>query len=166
LVLSISDSVYEMKILLEDIKSNFKSVETNEVELKKNFENYDNEILSKLSCSLMWSINGTFFYCRIGNNWKIEKNYVFGEICATGSGESWFMDELKKIPTSYDNLDSFHLNTFHKTTLVNRGRVLNLLGKFIANERFFGTTIKDFWGGGFEIITNQDGVFRKIDDIT
>lgn len=92
-------------------------------------------------------------------NWVRSNTSLLGEIFASGSGSRDFLQEVHeemKIKSSFPatNIDYvLQVNTL-------------MICKLLAQERLNLSTIKNFWGAGFEMIYFDSNQFTKLDNIT
>ncbi len=167
--LSLSGSVYEMKTFLEDIKFNFKLIETTPDNIKGFIENYDKEIIIKISIGVSFYHKGKgFFFVRVGLDWRENQHDLFGKLSVCGNGGSWFIEDLSKLlnEQNTNNFDYQNLADHRKKIEILKSGIFIQIGNFIFRERVYGDTIKELWGGGFEMISFENGAFKKIDDYT
>lgn len=162
---ALAGSVYEMRLFLGDIKNHFKYKETSADEIISFINNYDAGVISKISVGMVYYDGERFFNAQVGTDWKGSTNFIFGHLSAAGTGAQWFIDELSLSLEMEGNLQQFNISSqqLNLAQLKARVSIQNLI--FLFKEKFYGSTVIDSWGGGFEIICFENGVFKKINDV-
>jgi len=93
-------------------------------------------------------------------DWVTGKSSLIGNITAAGSGAKDFiaLSQLK----SNTLIEVAVSDPLGKAILAN----VVLLTRILAQERAVLSTVKAYWGGGFEVAYIAAGAFHKLDDIT
>ncbi len=95
----------------------------------------------------------------IHGKWVRSNTSLLGEIFASGSGSEdflWEVNEEMKVKSSFSNSNIDYV--LQMNTL--------MICKLLAKERLNLSTIKNFWGAGFEMIYIDKDHFTKLDNIT
>ena len=117
------------------------------------------------------SINVTQFYCPSETNevdpkklnikeesWNKMPDDIFESISACGSGAQGFCNIVKQVGKLYTRFENGDFMLAVQTNTA-------LISKILALERVAGYTLKESWGGGFEIAYYNGNRFEKINEI-
>ncbi len=161
LVIGFAGIEYQIKLFLEDIRIFFRAQKCDTASIYKFFDEYDYSNFDGSSYLAIYSEEtnkGILINKKHRGQWTISESPTFQGIIANGSGAQDFIEHAR---TKYHAANFGDNNPLQKAIALNYINLCNLL----SIESLSLTTLKKYWGAGFEMIYFDGKKFIKMDDI-
>lgn len=162
LALALAGSEFQMKLFLDDIRTNFHFKACTVENINEFMDDYDFSNFDQSACLLLYSektTQGIRIDAKTIGPWIGSKSLSFESVFACGTGSQYFIDNASKEMNYSHNGNNNQLNKAISLNYINLGELLGL-------ERLSLDTIRQAWGAGFEMIYFDGERFRKMDDVT
>lgn len=162
LAVGLAGSTYEMKEFLGELKNRFRYLDVTGPNILKFLQEFDKQVYPNISAVLLHAnhlpqgIAIDYYYFGV---WHVQETEAFGKVLACGSGSPTFLREAGQKWT-------MPVNSLANSLTWAISRNYGLLGNILGQERLSLSTIKKYWGAGFEMIYFDGERFHTMEDIT
>lgn len=164
ITLGFAGYVYEMKSFYFEFKifCGYYGGKLTDKILRGFLDRYDWKTFTRSSC-LILNVSENEQHVPIGNryvvgNWKAGFTESLQDLFVVGSGSKMFLDQVMSETLQMDNFNPLDPNN----AIIQN---VSMAAEFLGWERKNLSTIRNLWGGGYEIVTYVEGAFQKMDDI-